>query len=84
MDIFFSLFSKSSVTLLTLIKNGYSDNKCTSLFYADFSEKQKGEALGTAEFIPYLLLRMVKDGGWKPTADFYNIYLVPMPVCATG
>lgn len=43
MDIFFSLFSRSSVTLLILIKNGYSDNnRSTSLFYAGFSEKHKG------------------------------------------
>ena len=40
MDIFFSLFFKSSVTLLVVMENSSSNkDKPTSLFYTGFSEK---------------------------------------------
>lgn len=67
------------------MENSSSDknNKPTSLFSTGFSEKCKCGGLGTAEFIPYLLQKMVKDGGWKP-ASVFNTYLVPMAVSATG
>lgn len=81
MDIFFSLFSKSSLTLLRVMENSSSnkDNKPTSLFYTGFSEECMCGGLGRAEFIPHMLQRMVKDGGWRP-ADLFNAYLACTPV----
>ena len=80
MDIFFSLFSKS-LTLLRVMENSSSnrDNKPTSLFCTGFSEECMCGGLGRAEFIPYMLQRMVKDGGWR-SADLFNTYLVRMPI----
>lgn len=59
------------------------DNKPTSLFYTGISEKRMCGGLGTAEFVLYMLQRMVKDGGWRP-ADLFNTYLVPLLISDTG
>lgn len=85
MDIFFSLFSRSSVTLLILIKK-MAIATITNLPPCSMQVSLKNTRVNLRirdRIYTMSLLRMVKDGGWKPTADLYNTYLVPIPVCAT-